>query len=145
MELDDCITKDCSTIYRFQFASIAFICGIYLPFTFHSNIWSLYTQPFTAVNCTAMKNPFHSGPVNNIATRSLSHLPTESHNRSTCCGCNGILNGSIVDKRLLPFCQEWMKNKNQLQARKPTIVEEVSFKYFVENIFKNEIFWISGV
>jgi hypothetical protein len=129
MELDDCITKDCSTIYRFQFASIAFICGIYLPFTFHSNIWSLYTQPFTSVNCTAMKNPFLPGPVNNITTRSLSIMPAETRNRSACCACNGILNGSIVDKRLLPLCQEWMRNRNQLQVRKATIIDEVSLQF----------------
>ncbi len=136
MELDDCITKDCSTIYRFQFASIAFICGIYLPFTFHSNIWSLYTQPFTSVNCTAMKNPFLHGPVNNITTRSLSIMPAETHNRSACCACNGILNGSIVDKRLLPLCQEWMRNRNQLQVRKATIIDEVSLQFSLKVFLK---------
>lgn len=125
MELDDCMTKDCSTIYRFQFASIAFICGVYLPFTFHSNIWSLYTQPFNSVNCTTMKSPFLSDSINNITARSISFMPKDNHNRSACCTCNGILNGTVIDKRLLPFCQEWMRNKNQLQARKPTIVEEV--------------------
>ncbi len=126
MELDDCITKDCSTIYRFQFASIAFICGIYLPFTFHSNIWSLYTQSFTPVNCTAIRSPFISGSINNITTRSLSIIPIENRNRSECCVCNGILNGNINDKRLLALCQAWIRNKNQLQVRKTTIIEEVS-------------------
>jgi len=136
MELDDCITKDCSTIYRFQFASIAFICGVYLPFTFHSNIWLLYTQPFTPVNCTAIKSPFISGPINNITTRSLPMIPTDNHNRSDCCGCNKILNGSINDKRLLALCQGWMGNRNQLQVRKATIIEEVSQIFFFKHNFK---------
>ncbi|CAF2767664.1 unnamed protein product [Rotaria sp. Silwood2] len=61
MESNDSNTKDCSTIYRFQFASIAFLCSVYLPFTFHSNIWSLYTQSFTSVNCSMNKNPVISG------------------------------------------------------------------------------------
>ena len=125
MELDDCMTKDCSTIYRFQFASIAFICGVYLPFTFHSTIWSLYAQPFASVNCTTMKNPFLTDSINNITARSISFMPKDNRNRSICCACNGIRNGSIIDKRLLPLCQEWMRNKNQLQTRKATIIEEV--------------------
>ncbi len=140
MELDDCITKDCSTIYRFQFASIAFICGVYLPFTFHSDIWSLYTQPFTPVNCTAIKNPFIFGPITNITTRSLSMIPTENHNRSECCDCSGILNGNINDKRLLTLCQGWMGNRNQAQVRKATIIEEVSQISFLNIILKNTFF-----
>jgi hypothetical protein len=76
-----------------------------------------------------MKNPFLHGPVNNITTRSLSIMPAETHNRSACCVCNGILNGSIVDKRLLPLCQEWMRNRNQLQVRKATIIDEVSLQF----------------
>ena len=87
-----------------------------------------------------MRNPFLSGQANNIATRSLSHVPTESHNRSTCCGCNGILNGSVIDKRLLPFCQEWMKNKNQLQARKATIIDEVSLEFLLKISYKRRLF-----
>jgi hypothetical protein len=144
MELDDCITKDCSTIYRFQFASIAFICGVYLPFTFHSDIWSLYSQPFTPVNCTAIKNPFIFGSINNITTKSLSMIPTKNDNRSECCACNGILNGSINDKRLLTLCQEWMRNRNQLQVRKATIIDEVSQR-FSSNIVLKNIFFVSGV
>lgn len=123
MELDDCITKDCSTIYRFQFASIAFICGIYLPFTFHSNIWLLYTQPFTPVNCTAttinIKNPFLYGSITNITTRSISSI--DNPNRTECCPCNGNIN----DKRVLTLCQEWIAYKNQIQIRKATIIDEV--------------------
>ncbi|CAF1036396.1 unnamed protein product [Adineta steineri] len=115
MELDDCITKDCSTIYRFQFASIAFICGVYLPFTFHSNIWSLYTQPFKPVNCTT---------INNITTRLLPVISIKTQNRSECCGCNGLFNGSISDKRLLKLCQEWMGSLNDLDVRKATIIDE---------------------
>jgi hypothetical protein len=126
MELDDCITKDCSTIYRFQFASIAFICGVYLPFTFHSNIWSLYSQPFTPSNCTIIKHPFLSASTNNITTKSLPTISTKTYNRSECCTCNDVLSGSITDKRLLALCQEWMGNKNELEMRKATIVDEVS-------------------
>ncbi|CAF1092118.1 unnamed protein product [Rotaria sp. Silwood1] len=126
MELDDCITKDCSTIYRFQFASIAFICGIYLPYTFHSNIWSLYSQPFTSVNCTTIKNPFILGITNNIPTKPLATILTNNNhnNRSDCCPCNGLLNGNINDKRLVTLCQEWMKTINQLDVRKATIIDE---------------------
>ena len=119
------MTKDCSTIYRFQFASIAFICGVYLPFTFHSSIWGLYAQPFTSINCTTIKNPLLSASINNITARTLALTSKENSNRSACCACKEILNGSVVDKRLLPLCQEWMRNKNQLQARKATIIEEV--------------------
>jgi hypothetical protein len=126
MELDDCITKDCSTIYRFQFASIAFICGVYLPFTFHSNIWSLYTQPFTPINCTAIKNPFLSGSTNNLSTRSIPAALLKAPNRSECCACNGVLSGGISDKRLLALCQEWMTSINGLEVRKATIIDEVS-------------------
>jgi len=126
MELDDCITKDCSTIYRFQFASIAFICGVYLPFTFHSNIWSLYTQPFKPVNCTAIKNPFIIGSISNLTTRSYPVISTKIHNRSECCACNGILNGNTSDKRLLDLCQEWMGSLNEREVRKATIIDEVS-------------------
>ena len=126
MELDDCITKDCSTIYRFQFASIAFICGVYLPFTFHSNIWSLYTQPFTPVNCTPIKNPFLSGSTNNLSTRSIPAALSKVPNRSECCACNGVLSGGISDKRLLALCQELMTSINGLEVRKATIIDEVS-------------------
>jgi len=111
MELDDCITKDCSTIYRFQFASIAFICAVYLPFTFHSNIWTLYTQAFSPINCTNLRNHSHHVQIIDITARTL----TENHNRSTCCACNGT-----------SPCQEWIKHRNHLQTRKPTIIEEVS-------------------
>ncbi|CAF4447808.1 unnamed protein product [Rotaria magnacalcarata] len=122
MELDDCITKDCSTIYRFQFASIAFICGIYLPFTFHSNIWSLYTQPFTPVNCTTIKNPFLSEISNNLTTKPLPILAINNQSRSECCACNGNLN----DKRLSILCQEWVRSISQVEMRKATIIDEVS-------------------
>ncbi len=140
MELDDCITKDCSTIYRFQFASIAFICGVYLPFTFHSNIWSLYTQTVKPANCTAMRNPFISGSINNITTRLLPMIPIENSNRSECCACNGILNGSVNDKQLLTLCQEWMKNRNQLQMRKANIIDEVSSILFSNIVLKKFFF-----
>ncbi|CAF1947116.1 unnamed protein product [Rotaria magnacalcarata] len=120
MELDDCITKDCSTIYRFQFASIAFICGIYLPFTFHSNIWSLYTQPFTPVNCTTIKNPFLSEISNNLTTKPLPILAINNQSRSECCACNGNLN----DKRLSILCQEWVRSISQVEMRKATIIDE---------------------
>lgn len=126
MELDDCITKDCSTIYRFQFASIAFICGVYLPFTFHSTIWSLYTQPFTPVNCTVVKNPFIPGLASHIGSRPYPMALASNSNRSDCCPCNGILNGNTKDKRLVAFCQEWLKSVNHLEMRKATIIEEVS-------------------
>ena len=130
MELDDCITKDCSTIYRFQFASIAFICGIFLPFTFHSNIWSLYAQPFTHNNCTAIKHPFISGSTNNISTRVIPVIPAKNQNQSECCACDEVLSGSISDKRLLALCQEWMGNRNDLEVRKTTIIDEVSQRSF---------------
>ncbi len=119
MESNDCITKDCSTIYRFQFASIAFLCSVYLPFTFHSNIWSLYTQPFTPVNCSVIKTSFLSGSRLNITKRSL--IPN-----LTCCPCNGILNGNSKDQRLLNLCQEWLANLNEIEVRKSTIIDEVS-------------------
>lgn len=122
MEPSDCITKDCSTIYRFQFASIAFLCSVYLPFTFHSTIWSLYTQPFTPINCTVIKPSFISGSILNITKRSLTPILTKNLNRSDCCPCNGITN----DKRLLTLCQEWLANTNEIEVRKPTILDEVS-------------------
>lgn len=124
MELDDCITKDCSTIYRFQFASIAFICGVYLPFTFHSNIWSLYTQPFKPVNCTATANALPFGTMSNLTGRPWPPIATKAQNRSDCCPCNGMLNGTVGDKRLLALCQEWMGTLNDLDVRKATIIDE---------------------
>jgi hypothetical protein len=63
-------------------------------------------------------------------------MPAETHNRSACCACNGILNGSIVDKRLLPLCQEWMRNRNQLQVRKATIIDEVSLQFSLKVFLK---------
>lgn len=122
MELDDCITKDCSTIYRFQFASIAFICAVYLPFTFHSNIWSLYTQAFSPINCTNLRNHSLHTPVANITARALTGLSSIEHpNRSICCACNGNSTGSGL-------CQEWIKHRNHIQVRKATIIDEVSFE-----------------
>ena len=126
MELDDCITKDCSTIYRFQFASIAFICGVYLPFTFHSSIWSLYTQSFKPVNCTAFDNALHFGTTNNLTVRPWPPIAWRTQNRSECCTCNGLLNGTTSDKRLLALCQEWMGSLSDLDTRKATIIDEVS-------------------
>ncbi|CAF1382123.1 unnamed protein product [Adineta ricciae] len=124
MELDDCITKDCSTIYRFQFASIAFICGVYLPFTFHSNIWSLYTEPFKPVNCTTINSTVLSGTWNNIIFKSSLLISSKINNRSDCCPCNGILNGTITDRRLVALCNEWLGSINDLETRKATIVDE---------------------
>lgn len=127
MELDDCITKDCSTIYRFQFASIAFLCGVYLPFTFHSSIWSLYIQPFTPVNCTAMKNPLLSSIATNITLKASPLLLTRNYTRPDCCGCHTLLNGENThDKRLLAVCHDWLANLNGLDVRKATILDEVT-------------------
>jgi hypothetical protein len=128
MELDDCITKDCSTIYRFQFASIAFICGVYLPFTFHANIWSLYTQAFTPVNCTTMKASSSSNLPANLTFDSLSILSNRQfNNRSDCCGCQTMINsGNIHDKRFYAICQEWFDNIHEFDVRKATILDEVS-------------------
>lgn len=146
MESNDCITKDCSTIYRFQFASIAFLCSVYLPFTFHSNIWSLYTQPFTPINCSQVIKPsFISGSITNITKRSLSSIITKNLNRSDCCPCNGILNGNTNDKRLLTLCQEWLTNINEIEVRKATIIDEVCL--FVGNILELYFFYLfhSGI
>jgi hypothetical protein len=126
MESNDCITKDCSTIYRFQFASIAFLCSLYLPFTFHSNIWSLYTQPFTPLNCSVIKPSFISGSTSNTQTKSLLSVLIKNYNHTECCPCNGIISGNINDKRLLALCQEWMASVNELKAPKTTIIDEVS-------------------
>jgi hypothetical protein len=125
MEPNDCITKDCSTIYRFQFASIAFLCSVYLPFTFHSNIWSLYSQPFTPIDCSVIKPPFISGSISNITKRALPPYLTKNQNQSDCCPCKGI-NGNSNDKRLLKQCQEWLANFNDIEVRKATIIDEVS-------------------
>ncbi len=130
MEPTDCITKDCSTIYRFQFASIAFLCSIYLPFTFHSNIWSLYTQPFTPVNCSSfIKTPFISGSTSNITKRSLPPNPIKNLNQSECCPCNAILNGNTNDKRAWSLCQDWLANFNEIEVRKATVIDEVSLPW----------------
>jgi hypothetical protein len=127
MELDDCISKDCSTIYRFQFASIAFICGVYLPFTFHSNIWSLYVQPFTPINCSTSKTLPNIGWNNNVSQRSLPSLMVNNQNRSDCCGCAGLLaSGSAADRQLFALCQEWFGSVHDIDARQPTILDEVS-------------------
>ena len=126
MEPNDCLTKDCSTIYRFQFASIAFLCSVYLPFTFHSNIWSLYTQPFTPVNCSPIKSSFLSGSTSNITKRSLIPSPIKSLNQSDCCPCSTLLNGNTNDKRLWGLCQEWLTNSHELEVRKATVIDEVS-------------------
>jgi len=129
MEPNDCITKDCSTIYRFQFASIAFLCSVYLPFTFHSNIWLLYSQPFTPIDCSVIKTPFIAGSISNITKRSLLPHLTKNHNQSDCCPCKGILNGNSNDKRLLTQCQEWLANFNEIEVRKATIIDEVSLNF----------------
>ena len=128
MELDDCMTKDCSTIYRFQFASIAFLCGVYLPLTFHSNIWSLYIQPFTPVNCTGNRLTSLPALSLNITPRAFTGLTSiRTYNRTDCCGCQALLNGGHVnDKRLLTLCQEWLANWNEFDVRKATIIDEVS-------------------
>ena len=144
MEPNDCITKDCSTFYRFQFASIAFLCGVYLPFTFHSNIWSLYTQPFTPVNCTVIKTPFISGSTANITLGSLPIALTKSQSRSECCPCNEIFRGSMGNKRLLTLCQEWMAQRNGLEIRKATIIDEVS-RYEIKINLLFEVFFFSIV
>jgi len=97
-------SNDCSTIYRFQFASIALLCTIYLPFTFHSNIWSIYIQPFTPINCTTYQTP----------------LLFNYSNQTDCCPCN--------DQRYWPICQEWFGSSSQdIEIRYETIVNEVSF------------------
>ncbi|CAF1050169.1 unnamed protein product [Adineta steineri] len=124
MESNDCITKDCSTIYRFQFASIAFLCSVYLPFTFHSNIWLLYTQPFTPVNCSMINPSFISGSTSNMQTKTLLSVLIKDYNQPECCPCNGIFDGSITDKNLLTLCQEWMTNISELKIRKATIIDE---------------------
>lgn len=125
MEPNDSSTRDCSTIYRFQFASIAFLCSVYLPFTFHSSIWSLYTQPFSPVNCSTDRNSFLSGSKVNNLTKPLVPLSIRSQNRSECCLCNDILKGNVNDKRLLILCQAWLANRNEVEERKSTIIEEV--------------------
>lgn len=124
MESNDCLNKDCSTIYRFQFASIAFLCSVYLPFTFHSNIWSLYTQPFTPVNCSLSilnitNRPFLSN--NGIKT---------AVNQSDCCPCQKLLNGNTNDRRLWNLCQDWLTNANEIDVRKATVIDEVSVRWF---------------
>lgn len=126
MESNDCITKDCSTIYRFQFASIAFLCSVYLPYTFHSSIWSLYTEPFSPVNCSSINTPFVSGSTSNAQTKSLLSVLIKNFNQSECCPCSDILSSNINDKRLLSLCQEWITNVNELKSRKTTIIDEVS-------------------
>lgn len=122
MESNDCTTKDCSTIYRFQFASIAFLCSVYLPFTFHSNIWSLYTQPFTPVNCSISSA--------NITARPVLANGIRMVNQSECCPCQKLLNGNTNDKRLWSLCQEWLTNSNEIEVRKATIIDEVSLEEF---------------
>jgi len=136
MEPNDCATKDCSTIYRFQFASIAFLCAIYLPFTFHSNIWTLYTQPFTPVNCSVIKTPL----ISNQTTKSFLPLLIKNYNRSDCCPCDGFLRGNQSNKHLWKLCQEWMANVNELEARKATIIDEV--KYNSLNIHIKSFYFI---
>ncbi|CAF1613640.1 unnamed protein product [Adineta ricciae] len=124
MESNDCITKDCSTIYRFQFASIAFLCSVYLPYTFHSSIWSLYTEPFSPVNCSSINTPFVSGSTANAQTKSLLSVLIKNFNQSECCPCNDILSSNTNDKRLLSLCQEWITSVNELKSRKTTIIDE---------------------
>ncbi|CAF3687635.1 unnamed protein product [Rotaria socialis] len=124
MEPNDSSTRDCSTIYRFQFASIAFLCSVYLPFTFHSNIWSLYTQPFSPVNCSLDKSSFLSGSTANVPTKLTPPLFSKNQNRSGCCPCRDFLNGNVNDKRLWLLCQSWIANKHELEERKATIIEE---------------------
>ncbi|CAF2842117.1 unnamed protein product [Rotaria sp. Silwood2] len=133
MESNDSNTKDCSTIYRFQFASIAFLCSVYLPFTFHSNIWSLYTQPFTPVNCSINKNPAISGLTSNTLTKSMLSILIKNYNRSDCCPCKEILKGNINDKRLWVLCQSWMANIHELEVRKATIIDEWNLACGQEN------------
>ncbi|CAF1013122.1 unnamed protein product [Didymodactylos carnosus] len=105
MELDDCISKDCGTIYRFQFASIAFLCGVLLPYTFHTNIWSIYTKPFSTIDCSRSSDLI------------LTHLSnsTSKSNSSICCSC---------DKRLSLYCAELLGSSSNYEKQKATVIEE---------------------
>ena len=109
MEPTDCLAKDCSAMYRFQFATIAFLCAVCLPLTFHSNIWSLYTQPIVRVNCTDVVLLHH--------TESLAY-----RNRSECCLCQGIFGGTQQDRHWFTACQTWIDDG---QERKANIIDEV--------------------
>ena len=138
MESNNCITKDCSAIYRFQFASIAFLCSVYLPFTFHSNIWTLYTQAFTPVNCSTNKISLSSGSISTLPIRSIPSIPIKNYTRTECCPCQEIHRGNINDKRLWMLCQSWIANINQLEIRQATIIGEVSHSK-MESRFNKEM------
>ncbi|CAF1076321.1 unnamed protein product, partial [Didymodactylos carnosus] len=105
MDIDDCISKDCGTIYRFQFASIAFLCGVLLPYTFHTNIWSIYTKPFSTIDCS--RSP-------DLILTHLTNSTTKS-NRSICCSC---------EKRSSLYCDELLNGGLDSDIRKATVIEE---------------------
>ena len=106
------MAKDCSAMYRFQFATIAFVCAVCLPLTFHSTIWSLYTQPTVRVKCAGVAPLRHA--------ESIAH-----RNRSECCVCQGIFGGTRQDKYWFTACQTWIDDVNDGQERKANIIDEV--------------------
>ena len=99
---------DCAPIYRFQHASFALLCAIYLPYVFHTNIWTLYTQPWPKENCT------------------------EFDNRTSCCPCQEHRN----DANLFSSCRIWWDKIHGFDQRKVNVIEEVKwnsskFDYFL--------------
>lgn len=122
MNADECIIRDCSAMYRFQFASIAFLCILYLPYTFHANIWSLYTQSWTSVNCTDASTLIHAGFPLNVTNKFFS----SNSNRSDCCPCYDFLHGTRKDHLLFTSCQTWFEKIYGLETRKGNIIDEVS-------------------
>ena len=99
---------DCAPIYRFQHASFALLCAIYLPYSFHTNIWTLYTQPWPKENCT------------------------EIDNRTACCPCQEHRH----DENLFSSCRIWWDKIHGFEQRKVNVIEEVRRAERLEEIFR---------
>lgn len=106
------IYQRCSPISRFQFATIAFLCTVYFPYTFHSNVWSLLIQPIDQQNCSDV-NPQNSS----------SNLIFQLFNRSICCSCEKF----SQNRDFYRTCRFWHDELRQIDRRKLTLLDEVRF------------------
>jgi hypothetical protein len=90
-----------------------------------------------------IKAPFLSGSTSNITKRSLLPNSIKNLNQSECCPCNTLLNGNINDKRAWSLCQDWLTNFSEVEARKATVIDEVSFHFMFKT--KIHLYFHSGI
>jgi hypothetical protein len=114
--------NECSSMYRFQFASLAFLCALYLPYVFHSTIWSFYTQTWTNEHCG---NLSQSLTMNMFVNLTLESLSTMIVSQSDCCPCQQLAYHYRHDRSWLSSCHIWLEKISGLDRRKSNIIDEV--------------------